>query len=75
MGALVYIVLIAIHHVPEDDGETGYDLHTVVSTNPDITKAQGNGLGTGNMAFTEDSMRPLSNQGPTMGAVEKTSQL
>lgn len=75
LGALVYIVLIAIHHVPEDDGETGYDLHTVVSTNPDITKAQGNGLGTGNMAFTEDSMRPLSNQGPTMGAVEKTSQL
>lgn len=77
LGALVYIVLIEIHHVPGDDGETGYELQSVFSTNPESTRSrtQENGLGMGNMAFTEDGMRQLTCQGPTMSVVEKTSQL
>lgn len=74
LGALVYIVLIEIHHVPGDDGETGYELQSVFSTNPEFTRSrtQENGLGMGNMAFTEDGMRQLTCQGPTMSVVEKT---
>lgn len=77
LGALVYMVLIEIHHVPDNDGETGYELQTVVSSTPAFhnVKTQRNGLGMGNMAFTEDGMGPSGNQGLTMNVIEKTSQL
>lgn len=75
LGALSYIVLIEMHHVSDDDGETGFELQSVVTTTPEFRKTQGNGLGMGNMAFTEDGMGPNDNQGLAMNVIEKTSQL
>ena len=77
LGALAYIVLVEVHHVSDNDGETGYELQSVVTSTPEFRsiKTQGNGLGRGNMAFTEDGMSPKDNQGHTMNVIEKTSQL
>lgn len=75
LGAFSYIVLIEIHHVSDNDGETGFDLQSVVTSTPEFRKMQGNGLGMGNMAFTDDGMKPHDNQEFAMNVIEKTSQL
>ena len=75
LGAFAYIALIEIHHTPDDDGVTGYELQGIVTNTPELRKMQGNGLGMGNKSFTEDGMGPNNNQGPGVSVTEKTSQL
>ena len=74
LGALLYIVLIEMHHTPVNDGETAYELQSIVTSKPEVRKLQGNGLG--NMAFTEDGMGP-NNNNQVLGTnvTEKSSQL
>ena len=75
LGAFLYIALIEMHHTPANDGETAYELQSIVISKPEICKMQGNGLGMGNVAFKEDGMGPSNNQGLGMNATEKASQL
>lgn len=75
LGAFLYIALIEMHHTPDNDGETAYELQSIVTSKPEVCRMQGNGLGMGNMAFTEDGMGPNNNQGLGTNVTEKTSQL
>lgn len=75
LGALAYIALIEMHHTSDNDGVTGYELQSIVTSTHEFRKMQENGLGTGNVAFTEDGLGPNHNQGQGMNVTEKTSQL
>lgn len=74
-GAFLYIALIEMHHTPENDGETAYELQSIVTSKPEICKNQGNVVGMGNTAFTEDGGRPNNNQGLGMNVTDRSSQL
>lgn len=69
----MYIALIEMHHTPDNDGETAYELQSIVTSKPELRGMQGNGLGTGNMAFTEDGKGLNNNQGLGMNVTEKKS--
>lgn len=73
LGALLYIALIEMHHTPDNDGETAYELQSIVTSKPELRGMQGNGLGTGNMAFTEDGKGLNNNQGLGTNVTEKKS--
>ena len=73
LGALLYIALIEMHHTSDNDGETAYELQSIVTSKPELLGMQGNGLGMGNMAFTEDGKGLNNNQGLGTNVTEKTS--
>ena len=73
LGALLYIALIELHHKSDNDGETAYELQSIVTSKPELLGMQGNGLGMGNMAFTEDGKGLNNNQGLGTKVTEKTS--
>ena len=75
IGAFLYIALIEMHHTPDNDGETAYELQSIVTSKPEVRKIQSNGLGMGNVAFTEDGLGFNNNQGLGPNMTEKTSQL
>lgn len=68
----MYIALIEMHHTPDNDGETAYELQSIVTSKPEVRKMQGNGLGMGNVAFTEDGLGLNNNQGLGPNMTEKT---
>ena len=70
----MYIALIEMHHTSDNDGETAYELQSIVTSKPELRGMQGNGLGTGNMAFTEDGKGPNNNQRLGTNVSEKSSQ-
>lgn len=73
LGALLYIALIEMHHTPDNDGETAYELQSIVTSKPELRGMQGNGLGAGNMAFTEDGKGLNNKQGLGTNVTEKKS--
>ena len=73
LGALLYIALIEMHHTSDNDGETAYELQSIVTSKPELLGMQENGLGMGNMAFTEDGKGLNNNQGLGTKVTEKTS--
>lgn len=52
LGAVVYLFFIEMHHSSEDDGETGYQLESIVTTKVEL-KSQEIEMGKGNMSFDD----------------------
>ena len=52
LGAVAYLFFIEMHHSSEDDGETGYQLESIVTTKVEL-KSQEIEMGKGNMSFDD----------------------